>query len=264
VARPLKEYAEAPVRELRLVPALSPRVTALDNLKGVGIILMLILHAFFDLKTFSPEGHFTFVWIPESAWHLGTRVIGVIFFFSAGISCWLKYHSGNEKTFKDFAQSSTTLFLAAAAVTLGTKLFTPEFIVYFGVLHCLACSRILTYPFLRLRYANLWIGGLILASGFFLRQQEIETRGWIWLGVPSSEGSGGDWYPLIPWLGVSLLGIFAAGEISRRKAAIRIPRALNLPRFVGWLGKHSLAVYLIHQPVFVGAIFLAKKMGIFH
>ncbi len=65
-----------------------------------------------------------------------------------------------------------------------------------------------------------------------------------------------DYVPLFPWAGVLLLGI-ASGHVLARRQFRPIRWTERLPRWIAWLGRHSLAAYMIHQPVLLGALFLA-------
>jgi len=68
-----------------------------------------------------------------------------------------------------------------------------------------------------------------------------------------------DYFPLLPWLGVCLLGI-ALGDIMYKDNKRRFPlpdlSKYRPSKLFSWLGQHSLAIYLLHQPVIAGVLFL--------
>ena len=74
-----------------------------------------------------------------------------------------------------------------------------------------------------------------------------------------------DYVPLFPWIGVVLIGAGAAAQWQR--AQWRIPNALKplnqrAPRWLLFLGTWALTVYLLHQPILLGAMTLARKLGL--
>jgi uncharacterized membrane protein len=69
-----------------------------------------------------------------------------------------------------------------------------------------------------------------------------------------------DYVPLFPWTGVVLLGI-AAGHLLWRHAFAPLAWLARAPAPLRWLGRHSLVVYMVHQPLLLGALWLALRMA---
>jgi uncharacterized membrane protein len=65
-----------------------------------------------------------------------------------------------------------------------------------------------------------------------------------------------DYVPLFPWAGVMLVGV-ALGHALVRNQFRTVTGLGRAPRVVAWLGRHSLAVYMLHQPLLFGALWLA-------
>jgi uncharacterized membrane protein len=65
-----------------------------------------------------------------------------------------------------------------------------------------------------------------------------------------------DYRPLIPWFGVVLLGIFAGNVVygSGRRPALFAGKAPTFARPLLPLGRNSLFIYLIHQPILVALL----------
>ena len=84
-----------------------------------------------------------------------------------------------------------------------------------------------------------------------------------WLGLGTEDPRSNDWRPFLPWFGVMLAGILLGRAILARglPAFMAHWRArTGLGRSLVWGGRHSLLVYLAHQPVFIAVIFVAAKM----
>ena len=92
-----------------------------------------------------------------------------------------------------------------------------------------------------------------------------DTNLFIWLGIRTGEMYMFDYFPLLPWLGVVLVGVFL-GNVLYPEGERRYP----LPDFstrpmtglLAWMGQHSLAIYLVHQPVLVIILMAAGAIEI--
>ena len=82
--------------------------------------------------------------------------------------------------------------------------------------------------------------------------------GWVWLGLGTQEPATLDWRPLMPWGGVLVLGVGLARLAPRPPAWTA---RLALPRGLAWAGRHSLSVYLIHQPVLIALLYSALHVS---
>ena len=68
-----------------------------------------------------------------------------------------------------------------------------------------------------------------------------------------------DYVPLFPWTGVLLIGIAAGHWLMRERFGPLAPLG-RVPAALRWLGRHSLVVYLVHQPLLIGLLWLALRM----
>ena len=114
--------------------------------------------------------------------------------------------------------------------------------------------------------------GLACISLHFFYQSQVATGAglpaafdsrWLnWLGLVSHKPATEDFVPLLPWLGVMLLGAAIGLGLRTHTSS---PMA-NWPSPVWakplvFLGQHSLGFYLLHQPVFWGLLYLAAALG---
>jgi uncharacterized membrane protein len=109
------------------------------------------------------------------------------------------------------------------------------------------------------RWLSLIVGLSLIALGIYLNGQVSYDPWLIWLGVKQVNRLMVDYYPVLPWYGVALLGIFAGHTLyPGGQAQFHLPAIFDNPlvRGLAFLGQHSLLIYLIHQPILLGMLFL--------
>jgi uncharacterized membrane protein len=149
-------------------------------------------------------------------------------------------------------------------VTVVTLVVIPQAFVVFGILHLIGVSIILAYPFMRLGLWNLPIGLAIIAAGAVIARYTVDFPWLIWLGLRYDGFASVDYFPLLPWFGVVLIGL-AIGDLAYgRGRRPDLPDLSGAPptRALGWLGRHSLTIYLIHQPLLVAALLALGLMSL--
>ena len=150
-----------------------------------------------------------------------------------------------QKVTKRFVQLS----FFSALITVASYIIFPQTWIYFGVLHFITVASVMALLFVRLEWIALILGILIVA----LFNLNIINMHWLYelaKGVLHLPIRTEDLVPLTPWFGVVLIGIFI-GE----KRLFLFPLPSNkFTEFIGLLGKHSLVIYLVHQPLFFGII----------
>lgn len=66
-----------------------------------------------------------------------------------------------------------------------------------------------------------------------------------------------DYFPLLPWLFLFWVGYFLHHLVGRGRLA-PLRRSVCPP--LGWMGRHSLVLYLLHQPVILGVLTAAFRL----
>lgn len=245
----------------------SARYWEIDTLRGIAIIEMAFFHFVWDLAYFGLyQGN------PMSGpWQFFARNIAFTFTLVMGISLTLSYKRARQKAgtaslFLKFLRRGGQIFGLGLLVTAATYFFIGRGFVIFGILHMLGLSIILAYPFLgRSRWLSLAGGLLVIGAGLYLDRLVVAYPWLIWLGVKQSGVYMVDYYPLLPWFGVALLGIFLGDTLY--PAGVR---RFNLPdwsdlasvRGLRFLGRHSLLIYVVHQPLLIG-LFIILGYGNF-
>lgn len=240
-------------------PAFSPRWWEVDVLRGFAIILMVIYHFIWDLHYFGLYQANLFV----GAWPWFPRFIATLFTFTLGLSLTLSYtretrSGGQPPSFGKYLRRGGKLFGLGLVITGVTYFFIGPGFVVFGILHMLGLSTIAAYPFLGLdRRISLVVGLLAIGVGICLDPMVVSYPWLIWLGVKQAGRSMVDYYPFLPWFGMALLGIFAGYSLyAQGKRHFTLPDWPLVPPIRGlrFLGRHSLLIYLIHQPILIGLL----------
>lgn len=249
-----------------LTTAKKERWNALDALRGLILLSMLFYHAGYDLVAlFGVSAGWFFAW-PGFLWQ---QSICWGFILLSGMSCRLSHSN---------ARRGLLTLGCGLLVELATRLFLPQQIIRFGILHFLGCAALLwalaaplldrlpapallagSLALFLLTYALPW-GGLglgplrlvTLPSGLY-------ASPWLfWLGLPAPDFYSADYFPLLPWLflfvaGAALCRLLAAWPPFARAARTRVP-------MLSALGRHTLLVYLMHQPLIDGMLWGTARL----
>ncbi len=229
------------------------RLPLLDAARGFGLLLMIIYHAAWDLSWF---GYLAADVGSDPGWKAFARVIATLFLMLVGVGLVLAMRAGFNP--RRWLRRLATVGIAALAVSIATLWLFPESWIFFGILHHIALASVLALPFVRwpLRAAVVVTVVVIVAPKVVaLPLMDAPLLQWIGLGttVPNSN----DFVPLLPWFAAVLAGTVvgrlllsspAALDVAARPCDSRIGRGLRLA------GRHSLLVYLLHQPLLYGAV----------
>ncbi len=228
------------------------RFWEIDLLRGIAVLMMLLSNLVTDLDYFGFfQGNVFWWWL--------ARVTATIFLILVGVSLYLSY-ARSGKGWGYYLRRGARIFSYGMVITLITWIFLEEGFIVFGVLHLIGVAIILGYLFLRSRWASLIAGGIFILLGMFLGGFRVGFPWLIWLGLRFPGFYFLDYFPLLPWFGVVLLGIFLGNVLYRdyRRRFSLGELTFSGGRFLSWLGRHSLVIYFLHQPVFLGMIMVLR------
>ena len=231
----------------------APRVEGLDALRGVAILAMVVYHFCFDLRYF---GVARWDFEHDIRWLAARTLILASVLLFAGISA--------ARARRDPAADArwprhvAVIGGAALLVTAASAMMFPRSFIWFGVLHAIALSLLLARPLVDRPRAAVAAGVIVIAAGVMLSSQHFDNRMLGWLGFMTGKPMTEDYVPLFPWSGVLFLGIAAGHALVASNFAMLAPLA-RMPRALRLLGRHSLAVYLVHQPLLLGGLGLAVR-----
>lgn len=243
-----------------LTPTASkPRYQLLDLMRGLAILAMVVFHVGWDLYYFgfSPVDVTT-----DPGWVIFQKSILTTFLWLAGAGLWLGHGSGIR--WRAFWRRWLMIVAAALLVTAGTLWLLPDYFVFFGVLHAIALFSLMALPLLRLpALGQLAIGAAVIALSFSFTNPAFTDRTLAWIGFWPVSPPTSDVVPIFPWLGVVILGIaefrlLAASAFGQRLLARRSD--LPIARGLAFLGRWSLVIYLVHQPLIIGVLWVLMQL----
>lgn len=237
------------------------RFWEIDCLRGVAVLLMLVFHLLYDLVFFG---------LAELNLHsapllyLG-RCSAFLFILISGIALSLSYtrtvHNSSKKPdFRKYLQRGFKLFSLGLAITGITRIFFEEQYIVFGILHFFGVSAVLAYPFLRLKAKNLILGFFFIIIGLYLQNLRFGFFILLWLGFQPYNFQTLDYFPIFPWFGVFLIGLYLGGVFypdGKRKHPVPHFAETGSLKLLSTVGKHSLFVYFLHQPLFLSLLFIS-------
>ncbi|VVC02615.1 Uncharacterised protein [Candidatus Bilamarchaeum dharawalense] len=230
------------------------RILEIDALRGVAIVLMIIYHFMFDLNFFGLMK----IDLSDIMIVLFQRFIAVLFVGLVGISLVLN-ELNNKRGYLTNLWRGFKLTNIAILITAATWLYPRDGFITFGIIHMIALSTFIAPLFFRLKKWNLVVGVVLIIGGIWLNLQQTDSKLLFWLGLIYPGYEALDYYPLLPWFGVVLIGI-ALGQMIYPDGQSRI-KNIKLLEQLAILGKNSLVIYLLHQVLLVGIIliYLAVK-----
>lgn len=227
------------------------RIWELDALRGFSILMVILIHLTYDLVVLYD------VWDLKNPWlfDLGQDWGGVAFLVLSGICVTL----GSRPIRRGLAVFGCGMIITAVTAGMYLLHFTGKgIIIYFGVLHCLGICMLLSPAFKKLPAWLLGILGVwMIAAGLYLvRNVSVDFPWLIPFGVPSHNFYTSDYFPLLPNLGYFLVGITLGKTVYRSKQTLlpKVNTGNPVIRFLSFCGRHSLLIYMLHQPVLAGLI----------
>lgn len=250
----------------------SGRYQLLDTLRGLLVLNMIAYHALYDVVHILGRPISWYTSWPGYVWQQG---ICWGFIFLSGFCFRMSHHP---------VRHGLVILGAGVVVSLGTALFMPSELILFGVLYLLGLAGLIQcgvwtlWNRLRLQPFPAWLG-LVLSTGVFfltrnvpkgslgfeglvlcpLPPQLYSLPGLAVLGLPGPGFHSSDYFPLAPWLFLYLMGYFLWCMVGHKgKIMAKLKPGLGPLAFVG---RHSLLIYLLHQPVLMGIFTLVGALG---
>ncbi len=235
------------------------RVWWIDEVRGFALLAMVLHHIAFNITNFL---RMPVPWLEKAlesrAFFVVHTIFVAIFFCISGICC--------RFSKRPFSRAGKVLSGALAVTAVTYVLFGAE-AIWFGVLHCLGVCMFLDALFAKKAGGTKPLRGIAVSlclffltcrvpDGYILNipLPDVLYKGGFWtaFGFPDSGFASMDYVPLLPHIFLFSAGVFA-GRFSLKPGRMH-------SRFLAFCGQHSLALYLLHQPLLFGLFWAAEKI----
>ncbi|MGN0558653.1 MAG: DUF1624 domain-containing protein [Acutalibacteraceae bacterium] len=235
------------------------RIYTLDELRGLCVFCMVIYHALYTASFLFSIEYAVFLF---RLFTPAEPFIAAAFIIISGISSQL-----SRNNFK----RSLPILAAAAAVSLATYFVMPKSMIYFGILHFLGVSILIfsvakkhidkipfavaIVLFALLFFITYGVKDNVLGiSSFGIALPHPSTDYFLILGFVSDSFSSADYFPLLPWFFAFLFGT-TLGRLAREE---KFPKFMykKRSRILSYIGTHAFLIYILHQPVIYGLLYL--------
>lgn len=227
------------------------RYWEIDLARGVAVVTMIVFHSAFDLNFFGV--------LPLNVSSGFLRMLAYLtastFIFIVGVSFTISYARAVRRlTRRDLAlkyiRRGLSILSLGLVITAVTWFFLPSVYIVFGILHLIGVAVLLAPLFVRFGTANLILGIVCIIAGSVTNAI---TGPWylLWLGIHPASFQTLDYVPLLPWFGLVLIGMacgFYFYPDGQRGFSIRSDEP-EFSRPFSFLGRHSLLIYFLHQPL---------------
>lgn len=243
------------------------RYHLLDAFRGITIINMIVYHGLWDV-----------VYILD---------VPIPWYFSKGAYYWQQSICYTFILLSGFCLSlgkrrmkrGLQVLLCGILVSVVTILFLPDEQILFGVLFMLGASMMLVSA----GYDGLSkvppLAGLLVSGALFLLTKPMK-RGYLgigdirlwklpeelydmgyfmtFLGLKDKDFYSSDYFPLFPWLFLFLAGFYLFHLLQKKGQQKRAGKEFRRIPVLSFLGRHSLLIYMLHQPVLYGVAMVVK------
>lgn len=249
------EKKEAPVKSS------AERLLLIDCIRGFTLINMIIYHGMWDIKYLFGIDIPYFGKLPS---YIYQQLICCTFILLSGFCVNL----GKRKL-----RRGLTVLCAGFIIELVTAVFTPQSRIIFGILTFMGTAMLIMIPIERLlkklsaaviSTASLILfivtrninNGIIGFEGLLsARLPDALYKGYAatFLGFTDRTFTSADYFSVFPWIFLFIFGYSAGKMLLSSNTAVNIMAKANCPP-LGFIGRHSLIIYMLHQPVVYGIL----------
>lgn len=243
------------------------RFWELDALRGLAIVLMIVYHAIII------SNYFLLIQIDINLWtEYGLqRLTQLLFLLLVGVGIYISYVRNRDQLSdknlnRKFLFRSIKIFGWGLLISFVSYIFVPEEAVIFGILQLIAMSILFGYLLLKKisnKYWFLCLGIISFVIGYFFSKSQMSNNVFVFLGLKRIDFTSFDYFPLFPWFGWVLVGIFAGFTLyfnNMRRYYLPDLGKNIIVKSILYLGRHSLFIYIIHWPILIILTLVIKTM----
>jgi uncharacterized membrane protein len=220
---------------------------------------MVMFHTMFDLRYFGVGDPVGLKKWPAALFDHYSTCIAASFLTLVGVSARLRSRSTNPQSLRLtlFLKPLLRVLLSALIVTIASIVAHTSLPIYFGVLHLIAFSMLIMPLTLRAPRVFGALGLALIVIGF--SHPHLHGVAYEWIGLAHNPYKMGDYFPFFPWLGFVWVGSALADLGLKSTRTLRWPASWEPRRWARSLcfgGRHTLIIYLVHQPLIIGLLWL--------
>jgi uncharacterized membrane protein len=249
------------------VPVLRSRTRywEIDLARTLAITMMVVYHTGYNVDFLVPGREHDAL---GGGWRALQVATGSLFLFLVGLSFTISDASARRRGLDRIARlrrhawRGIQILACGMVVTAVTRVALGEGFVRFGILHAIGVSLLLAPLVARLGMWNAPLGVGVILVGLAIQRGHVDVPGLFAIVWEPTGRAGVDYYPLMPWFGLVLLGI-AAGTLlypGGRPGMWNTRIGDAPPRWLTAPGRHSLVIYLVHQPLLIVAVAAALAL----
>lgn len=232
----------------------SERIHWVDSLRGMAILAMVIFHILFDFSYSGLTAINTETGLP----HLLARFSQITFLTLVGFSLYLSFRKCKKYILflKKQIRRSTFILLCALLITITTYFLYPEVYIRFGVLHFIGLAIIigsLIMPVKSLVFLSIFLSPF---AHFYFSSLSTNNPFLLPFGAYSETFASLDYFPFFLWFPLVCIGMLIAELLDKKSLMGKFNLLSYSP--LSYIGKRSLLIYLIHQPIIIFTIYLIK------
>lgn len=243
------------------------RAFELDALRGLALLMMILHHMIFDLRYLLELPVFA---MQETWWfnNLLRPLFLCVFLVVSGICS-----TFSRNNFKRGLRVGLAALAFSAATAIASQLTGIDLYIFFNVLHLLAVGTLL-FAWITRRERGAWTDVILITltvviawAGSIIPQTPVGTPLLLPFGLlPEILPGMSDYLPIFPWLGFFFAGTLI-GRFRYSDRCSAFPHApVSLQRAVSplvFMGRNSLVIYALHQPVMLGVLYGLRTAGVF-
>ena len=234
------------------------RILWIDVIRGISILAMITFHFAFDLMYFGFAKP-NLIYQPD--WQLFERMIAFSFLFIAGLSLFITH--GSSVNWTSFIRRYGATAICAVLISTVTYYLFNNDMIRFGILHAISVSGLIGLVLLKLNSISLTLLAVLVSLINLIITQPVEgDYFWQWLIYTTETPNSLDYRPIIPWMTPFILGMASYQPIKKwgllETSHASSHRELSI---LSWLGRNSLIIYLIHQPILFASFLLFLQIS---
>jgi uncharacterized membrane protein len=234
------------------------RILWIDVIRGMSILAMITFHFAFDLMYF---GFAKSDLIYQADWRLFERTIALSFLFIAGLSLSIT-HKRRIKWISFIKRYGVTAG-SAILISIVTYILFKNDMIRFGILHAISVSGLLGLILLKLNSFFLVLLVILIFAINLLVPTPLESNYFLqWLIYTTETPNSLDYRPIVPWVSPFILGM-ASHQVFQNWGLLESSNIVTNRELLilSWLGRNSLIIYLIHQPILFAGFLLILQVS---